>query len=166
MKRSYTIFISIGLLLVVLASSSCNLMNGGKIVARKMVTKEDAEKIFGGIRMRLVSERMNEHESACVYLHEASDIYVEATFQTFPSEEHLKASEELAKTVKSKYGKIESVEGIGDGAWLENDDFSQTLHVRRGNIAFFINATGNSVSDYKASLQELQRVAKSVAARL
>jgi hypothetical protein len=160
MKRIYTILI---LTSILLPTGSCGLFGRGeKIVASRLVTKTDAEKI-SGTRMKLYSEENGEGETSCVYkdVMAEQESYLQATFRTYPSEEAGKEAEIMTKTVKAEYGKIEPVEGIGDSAWLETDDISQTLYVRRGSTLFLISATGEV--DRQSALEEIRRVAKAAA---
>jgi hypothetical protein len=167
MKRIYTILISACLSLLLL-TSSCSLFGpGGKIVASRLVTQTDAEKI-SGTQMLLSSEETSERESSCLYRDAAAeeDSYLQATFRTFASEEAGREAEIVTRTVKAEYGKIVPVEGIGDSAWLETDDISRTLHVRRGATLFLISATGGGADHDPRALEEMQRVAKAAALRL
>lgn len=165
MKRIYTILILTSLLLL---TSSCDLPGGdGKIAACRLVTKSDAEKI-SGTRMRLYSEENGERESSCLYkdvMAEESS-YLQATFRAYPTEEAGKDAEIVTRTVKAEYGKIEPVEGIGDSAWLEAGDISQTLYVRRGGTLFAISATGGDADHNRRALEEMRLVAKAAASRL
>jgi hypothetical protein len=164
MKRIYTILLLTSLLL---ATYGCGLLGRGeKIVASRLVTKTDAEKI-SGTRMRLYSEENAERESSCVYkdVMAEQESYLQATFRTYPSEEAGKEAETVTRTVKAEYRKIEQVEGIGDSAWLETDELGQTLYVRRGNTLFLISASGGT-ADRRSALAEMRRIAKSAADRL
>ena len=164
MKRIYTILILTSLLLL---ASSCSLPGrDGKIVASRLVTKADAEKI-SGTRMRLYSEENGERESSCVYKDATAEqeSYLQASFRTYPSEEAGKEAEIVTKTVKAEYRKIEQIEDVGDSAWLETDDQWQTLYVRRGSTLFLISASGGS-SDRHAAFEEMRRIARAAAARL
>lgn len=162
MKRIYTILILTFLLL--LPTASCGLFGGGKMVACRLVTQTDAEKI-SGTRMRLYSEENAERESSCVYQDATADedSYLQATFRAYPSEEAGKEAEIVTKTVKAEYRKLEQIEGIGDSAWLETDDISQTLYVRRGGTLFLISASGGSSADRQSTREEMCRVAKAAA---
>jgi hypothetical protein len=162
MKRIYTILILTCLLSL---TGSCGLLGrDGKIVASRLVTQADAEKI-SGTRMRLYSEENGERESSCLYkdVMAEEDSYLQAAFRTYPTEEAGKDAEIMTRTVKAEYGKIEEVAGIGDSAWLETDDISQTLYVRRGKTMFLISATGGSAEHNQRAREEMQRAAQAAA---
>ena len=115
MSKSISLFL---ILFGLLSSGACVCSVGGeKIAACQMVTKTDAEKI-AGTPTRVHSENDDAQENGCLYGGENGDsnVYLQATLQTFPDAESLKNAEEMSKTIKAQYGKIETVAGVGVAA--------------------------------------------------
>jgi hypothetical protein len=164
MKRRRLCFLAWLLCLAALGAACQRPGAGGGLVASSLITKADAERILGQ-PVRLESEKNSEKESMCLYV-EARDggpASLQATFQVAEDEEQVRAADELARKFYEKKGRVETVEGIGDGAWLVQEDSSTTLHVRKQKTAFLINALKG---EQPASLDAMKEVARRVAARL
>ena len=148
---------------ILLAGCSSGLL--GSTSACAYLKEADAEKILGE-PVRLESQTDAPDESTCIYAStkEGSANSVQFTLQVFPSEEHVKSAEEIARSVKAKTATIEEASGIGDAAWLEKNNSSLTLHVRKGKKAFLISALGST--DRAPSLDEMKRVASVIANRV
>jgi len=160
MTRNFTIFI----LLALLTASPCGIL-GGERNAAKLVSRAEAEKI-AGVPMKFEQEKFAEKQSSCFYIDADGDARrrVQVTIQEYWSEDQAKDAHESMKKINEKYVKVQTVEDVGDGAWVEDREYSQAIHVRRKNVAFLIVAEGGENSENR--LGELRRVAKSVAARI
>lgn len=145
--------------------AGCSGVLPGSPRACAYVKEADAEKILGE-PVLLKSQSDADNESTCVYAstREGSANSLQITVQVFPSDQHVKSAEEIARGVKAKTATIEEVSGIGDAAWLEKNSSSLTLHVRRGNKAFLISALGSP--ERTPSLDEMKRVATHIAGRV
>jgi hypothetical protein len=160
MKPEFTILI----LFCLLTASACGIL-GGERKAVKLVTRADAEKIMG-VPMKFQQEKFGELQSTCIYTDADGESrrHLQVTIQEYSSEEQTKDAHESMREMNRHYVKTQPVEGIGDGAWLEEREFSQAIHVRRKNVAFLIVAEGGEASEQR--LGALRRVAEAVAARL
>lgn len=158
MIRNFTILI----LFCLLTAAACGAGSGERS-AKKLVSPADAEKIMG-VPMKLAQEQRDEKQNICYYSDTDGIWRLQVTIQEYESEEQTKEAHEFMQDINRHYVKVQPVEGVGDGAWLENREFSQAIHVRRKNVAFLIVADGEDNSGQR--LAELRRVAARVAERL
>ena len=114
--------------------------------------------------MRLQTDTTAEKESTCVYVGETGHegLSLQLTIQEAESAEQITAAEEIVK--KYVRGTIEAVEGVGDAAWVEKRERGQTLHVRKKNFTFLINAERGVYQE--PSYEEMRRLAQRVADKL
>lgn len=145
-------------------AAACGIL-GGERNAKRLVSRADAEQIMGA-PMKFDQEKFAERQSSCFYVDAdgESQLLVQVTLQEYPSEEETKKAHELMRDVNRHYARTEPVEGVGDAAWLEDGEYSQSIHVRRKNVAFLISVQGGE--NNRQRLAALRGVAERVAARL
>lgn len=151
-----------------LLAAGCNYSGRSRnIIASNLVTKSDAERVLG-VPVRLWIDTTSGQESTCAYVEapNGSQICLQATFVVAQSEEQVKAVEESAKRFEARDGTVETVEGIGDGAWLVKREGTQILHVRKRNIAFLLSLQAEKCSGKEPAYNEMKRLAERVANQL
>jgi hypothetical protein len=141
-KRSVTL-----ILFCLLLVNACGKLKleGDDIYADFLVTKADAEKIFGE-PMQLKALEKHGERNFCSYTNVggSQSKNLQASFQTAPDVETLIAAVEMAKEHAAQTGaKIETINGIGDAAWLKIDEYEQRLFVRKNKVGFIITFSGD-----------------------
>ncbi len=157
------IYLQTFLLSCALFVAGCGYLGSGSVTASKLVTKSDAERVLG-LPVRLDKDTTSERESTCLYVDEngKESASLQVTITTGESEEQIKAADDMARRYAAeKVGPVETIEGIGDGAWLEKKEGSQTLHVRKKRYGFLLSAQKGLSKE--PSYDELKRLAKRVA---
>ena len=167
MKYRAIHFLLIWLSGVLLATGCSYSGRSGNITASSLVTKSDAERVLG-VPVRPWIDTTSGQESTCSYVEapNGSQICLQATFVVAESEQQVQATEEIAKRFEARDGTVETVEGIGDGAWLVKRKGTQVLHVRKKNIAFLLFLDAEKCGIKELANDEMKRLAKRVAEKL
>ena len=164
MKQRHAVFF---ILVILGACGGCRAVSHrGKIIASKIVTKEDAERILSDT-VRLETDTSTEPEnspgrveSACVY-QGADHSELNAVFDDDPTVEIAKSVHQKTRASLEKLGPVQAVEGIGDEAFVTRGPASDKIYVRKDKVGFMISAM-NGVNT-KPSLDELKSRAKRIA---
>lgn len=165
MKHS-SVYLLLFMLCCALFAAACNYIGQQDFTACKLVTQADAERILG-VPARLKTDTTTEKESTCVYADASGNegLVLQFTITAGESEEQVRAADELAKKyVSEKIGPTETVDAVGDAAWLEKKEGSRTLHVRKKNFGFLMNAEKGI--NKEPSYDEMRSLAKRIADKL
>lgn len=165
MKRN--LYFLIFLLSALFLANGCGFAGRGKIVASRLVTKADAENVLG-VPLRLDSDVAADDITRCLYLNADENGFAELSVivQTFPTIEQIADSEEMFKKVKADFGRVETLENIGDSAWSASsrNGRSRLIFVRKNNVGFQLIADGENIDE--ATFDKLKSLAVRVAEQL
>ena len=117
--------------------------------------------------MRLEALEKNDENNFCSYASTAGNNgnNLQAAFQTAPDLETLVAANELAKQYAIRTGaKVQTIDGIGEAAWLKTDEYEQRLYVRKNKVVFIITFSGDMSKG--SGLEGIKNVSKRVAEML